>query len=582
MKSKNPLSFHSQTIANKMGRALAGSSLPEILLVITLVLARWWKNSDFSYPSEVALPIILFSILAIIIYRVYRFIFGYGLASHLSALLLVYSLYNYQSTINSSIAKQVLSILPSTWDTPFTQSLVMAILLAIVYGFIGWIFSKLLNRFQIIRYLQPYKVLLFAVCFIFVVQLAVVGKRLWEIRQPLGYQYKPPSLNYDPAKVVSKPDIYYLVFDRYASSETLKDIYNYDNSDLVNFLTQQGFVTRSSAYANYPFTMSSLSSTMSLNYLPEFRRLFSKDGEWQAGFAYRSVINNPPIAQTLKAHGYSYTQVSSWWDFTRLNINADHHPTISFRFNVLNKAFYLSDLERDIINKSILSPWLTKGMSIGKNPILKYGLDRNPRQNFEAQTSALKELAVRDNKTTPQFIFAHILSPHEPFIFKADGSDTDYSPDRNDLGIDEKVKYTNQVTYLNKRIKDLISHIRASSPNAAIVIQADEGPYPKQFRFELAKGHYYDPIDLPLPQMKQKFGILASYYLPGVDPEKTKQVDSSVNIFRFVLNNYLGYNLPLLAECNFSMGSKFSIYNYQLVTDKLTGRPAPGICEKYR
>ena len=308
--------------------------------------------------------------------------------------------------------------------------------------------------------------------------------------------------------------------------------------------------------------------------------MFKKSGDWQSAAPYRSILNNPPIAQILKQNGYSYNQVSSWWDFTRVGIQADSQPTKSFRLQAPGADYYLSDVQRDIINKSVLSPWLKKGLSIGSWPLAKYDLTRNPQQNFESQMSALKNLAARPDKTQPQFSFAHVLVPHDPYIFAADGTTPAYDSNRTDNGADETIKYTNQVTYLNQRIKDLIGYIRTKSPGAIIVIQADEGPYPKEFRYKLEPGHYYDPAKLSLDKMKQKFSTLTSYYLPGVDANE-KTVESNVDIFRYILNRYLGYSLEMLPDCHFSTGDKFTIYSYEDVTDKLTGQPTPQACGKY-
>jgi hypothetical protein len=137
------------------------------------------------------------------------------------------------------------------------------------------------------------------------------------------------------------------------------------------------------------------------------------------------------------------------------------------------------------------------------------------------------------------------------------------------------------MTYINTRIKDLILNIRSTSPNAVIFIQADEGPYPEQFRGDMTAMHHYDTSELPLSDMKQKFGILASYYMPGISDNEVKKLDASVNVFPFILNHYLGYNLPLLPDCQMSMGNKFDVYNYKLVTDQLKGHPADPKCKQY-
>jgi hypothetical protein len=69
--------------------------------------------------------------------------------------------------------------------------------------------------------------------------------------------------------------------------------------------------------------------------------------------------------------------------------------------------------------------------------------------------------------------------------------------------------------------------------------------------------------------------------MPGVSSDEVKKLNASVNVFPFILNHYLGYNLPMLPDCQFAMGNKYNVYNYQLVSDKLKGQqPDPG-CKSY-
>jgi hypothetical protein len=204
----------------------------------------------------------------------------------------------------------------------------------------------------------------------------------------------------------------------------------------------------------------------------------------------------------------------------------------------------------------------------------------DPAANFYWQRDTVEKIAAASHDQ-PQFTYTHFLSPHDPYIFSADGTPTTYSHDRNDDGADEYVKYTNQLTYINTQYTQIITKIRAADPNAVIIIQADEGPYPKEFRGTLTKKHYFDPINLPTDHMKQKVGVMASYYLPGVDPETvSKNMNSNVNTFRFVLSHYLGYNLPNLPDCHISTGNKFQVFNFGLLNKQLTGQDAPE-CQQY-
>lgn len=561
----------------KVLRWLAGTSLPEILLVTTFVLSRYLNNIDFTYPAELIGPIVLLGLMATAVYYLFRVILG-PLRAHWAALPAVYLLYSFQ-LYAGRYDEIVRVLLPQGLETVFAKSLLFVLLLMIACGLFGWLAGKLFVLKQV-RKLQPAKVVLFFVLFLFASQVVKVSVKLVEIAPELGYRHTMTMPAKDPSKPVTKPDIYYLVFDRYTNNEALKQQYGYDNSYFTDFLANEGFVTRDQAYANYAFTLSSISSTMAMQYHTELGKRYSGNSH-QTAIPYRHILDNPPVAEILKREGYQYNQVSSWSDYTRLVGTADDDPAKSFRLNALWFDYYPSDLARDIINKSVLSPFLKKGITVGKSPIIKYELDRNPYENLEAQMAGLKHIA-NNSTDKPQFSFAHVLVPHDPYIYNADGSPATYDSARNDNGVDEFVKYTNQITYINKRTEDLIKAIKQASPDAVIILQADEGSYPKDFRHALTPSSYYNPATLEVPKMQQKFGILASYYMPGVDESTVRQeLDSSVNAFRFVLSHYLGYKIDMLPDCHFASGNKFNLYQYQLVTDKLTGRPNPTECASY-
>lgn len=565
-------------LLHTLSHRLARTSLPEILFVGTFVLSRYQANIDFSYPVEIIIPFTAFALLATVAYYLQRLVLRSVLAAHLASLPWVYLLYNFQYS-NSLLGNVVSVLLPGKFETNFTSGLTLALLLGVLCGAAGYTLAKL-SRWHRLRNLQLPKALIFFIIFLFVSQAAKIGLRLIDIREELSYRYQTVMPARDPGKAVSKPDIYYLVFDRYASDTVLKRTYGYDNSQLTAYLDEQGFVSRQDAMTNYPFTMSSLSSTLSMEYHTALSDRFGKNG-FQTGFPYRSILNDPPVAQILRTDGYEFNQSSSWWDFSRVTVNSPVNMTKSYRLNLFGRALFLSDLERDIFYKSFFSPVLKKGLTLGRQPIVTYDRDRNPRQNLDVQIDYIKQLAT-EKRNQPQFTFAHIIAPHPPYVFNADGSDTTYDNGPNDNGADENVKYINELVYINQRLKELVQIIRTNSPDAVIIVQADEGPYPKQFRFELAPGRNYNPKDLRLPEMKQKFGIIASYYMPGVDKKTVADnVTASVNPFRFVLSNYLGYKLDMLPDCQFASGNKFNVYEFSVLNSTLGTKVPDSLCKRY-
>lgn len=567
--------------ALKLVYALARSSLPEILFISTYIISHYLPNADFSYPYELLMPIILMGVLISIFYYSFKFIFKRALTAHVAALPLAYGLYHY-GDFSRQTGSIINPILPNSLETPFVLAILSLLGAAVLYGIAAYYAVRLLNRWQQIQLgPQLLKIALFIITFNFSVQAVVLANFFFHTHDQLKYTrpYTAPQRSSSSTADIRKPDIYYLVFDRYANAETLKKTYNYDNSAFLQFLNDEGFVTRENAYANYPYTMSSVGSTLAMDYLPDISK-FAGDAK-QSGFPYRSILNDPPAIHTLQENGYKYNLINSWWDFLRIGPTADSTPTQSFRLRLAGYNFNQSDFSRDIINRTALSPLLKKGIRLGDTTILRYELDRDPRENFESQMTALKTLAKSQHKQ-PQFTFGHILLPHDPYIFGPDGSPTTYSRDRNDRGADEYVKYTNQVTYVNGRIKELIKTIKSASPDAIIIMQSDEGPYPKEFRGSLTKDHYFDPKNLKTESMQQKMGIQASYYFPNDDPAKVAaNMTSNVNTFRFVLSNYLGYNLPLLPNCHFSMGNKFDLFTFELLNKQLTGEDASRECSRY-
>ena len=562
-------------IAQLAEKLLKETSLTEVLLLASWCIAHYLLNPDFSYPSEWILNVVLLGTLATgFFYAIKKVICGrWGLfATHTASMFMSYVLYAYSYAFPSlqAVARH---LMPDSL-TPFGKVTGLLTFFTLVFCLLSVGFTWLMRRFFTAAETPLLKIGLFMVCFVFVSQMAKVGAQVWKYRHELAYKPAALQLTQDTSKIIAKPNIYYLVFDRYASNETLQTIYQYDNSAMTNFLTEQGFANRLTAYSNYPFTMMSLGSTLKMEYQTDLTSQFQyRSVEHQAGFPYRKALDSPPVAHVLKNNGYEYTMLSSWWDFTRKSVLADRRPTDSYRLQAFGKTFWLTDLQRDIVNKSVLSPLLLKGASVGSTPIIRYDLDRAPAENLYAQLATLKTLAATAKQSAkPQFVFAHILSPHDPYIFLPDGSSTTYDQNRTDNDADEKVKYINQLSYVTGQFRDTIAHIRANDPGAVIILQADEGPYPKQFQGGQSASHYHNPVDLPDAELRQKYGIFASYYLPGVSQEETLNgIDSPVNAFRFVLSHYLGYTLPNLPDCSYSVGAKYKLYQATDVTARLRG-----------
>ena len=143
-------------------------------------------------------------------------------------------------------------------------------------------------------------------------------------------------------------------------------------------------------------------------------------------------------------------------------------------------------------------------------------------------------------------VFAHIVSPHPPFVFDMQGNpiqpERSYSiGDGDDYGGDwEEYRrgYAGQVQFVNRMLEETVDAIlRKSSGPPIIIIQGDHGP-----------GAF---LDLSTPEqtcLLERSSIFNAYYLPGVNTSVLTPDMTPVNSFRIVLNVYFNANLGLLPD----------------------------------
>ena len=308
------------------------------------------------------------------------------------------------------------------------------------------------------------------------------------------------------------PDIYYLIFDRYAGEETLKEKFDYDNSDFISFLKSKGFFVASSSHTNYSRTRFSLVSSLNMQLLTDMPEI-SMSGS--SSRKVNELLQNNKLQQILKKNGYTYIHFSSNWESTRLNKYAD--TTINyglsidqFTFAVFESSIFYPSLENHLLNKFYRNNIQKTLDHIGKLPFTKQ----------------------------PKFVFAHILAPHPPYFFDKDGNPFTQKQLKQK---EEKGNYLDYLAYINGQIKKIVEEILLNSKNPPIIIlQADEGPY------------LFDEFSTLPPQEKKalgiRTGILNAYYAPELDSATLSDSITPVNTFRLIFNAYFGTSYPRLED----------------------------------
>lgn len=315
----------------------------------------------------------------------------------------------------------------------------------------------------------------------------------------------------------SLPDIYYIVLDEYGRADALAERYGYDNSGFTAALAERGFYVADAAHSNYALTFLSLASSLNMRYLDEVAEQSSSEA------VYFSLVDQNEVAQVLKAAGYRYVHVNSGWGPTDRPQGADvvvphrgvdeyNFAGVLYRTTMLN-AFYpavMSSQHRQVI-----------------------------LEDFEQ----IGEVASMER---PTFTLAHLLTPHPPYVFRADGSPVPASEVGrmmccwwanafNDA-------YVEQVQFTNTQVLALVDRILADSDQPPIIIlQGDHGTKPQ---------------DVPDFEgvARERLSIFSAYYLPGEGEEALYPSITPVNTFRVIFDTYLGTELGLLEDHSYLSG----------------------------
>jgi sulfatase-like protein len=343
-----------------------------------------------------------------------------------------------------------------------------------------------------------------------------------------------------------KPDIYYLVFDRYAGARTLEELFGYDNRELLDYLQSKGFDVADRARANYQATAPSLATSLNMRYLDWIPKT---SGHTTSSLPMYAAIRDNQVVRNLRSRGYRYVHIGSRWDMTRsnpvANINIRNDQTTEF-----TRVFFGSTALLPAMRHGILGPSET---------------DR-PESARRITQRQLNEITEARTFAGPKFVFAHLGLPHPPYVFDRNGRPIDKQP----LGVAPRARaYLEQLEYTNTRIKALVEKLLDAPPGRqpVVILQADEGPYPSFGH--TAPAQWWRTTDAKL---RTKFRILMAVHMPGIEAGVYPHL-SPVNVFRVVFNSYFGTELPLLPDESYVPTDKDRPYVWTRITDRLDDPP---------
>jgi hypothetical protein len=203
----------------------------------------------------------------------------------------------------------------------------------------------------------------------------------------------------------------------------------------------------------------------------------------------------------------------------------------------------LNKFERFLLTDTPLEP-LTNAYSL-KLPIPNYDTHRSRVLN---KLETIK--TVPDDVSGPKIVYFHVVVPHPPFVFDADGNavtpNRPYSiADGEDYpgSADEyRSGYRQQLIFLNKEILQVLDAILAKSPNPPIIVlMGDHGP----------ASMFSSDMENP-GCLRERTHNLYAVLLPHHQKDGTAYASMTpVNTFRVIFNTYFGTDLPLLDDATY-------------------------------
>ncbi len=328
-------------------------------------------------------------------------------------------------------------------------------------------------------------------------------------------------------KGIKKPDIYYIILDGYGRNDVLKNVYNYDNNDFINELEKRHFFIARKSCSNYSQTLLSLASSLNMEYL-DSKSMLPNIGVTYRQYLSSKIIDNK-VVNILHRIGYKFVTFSSGYSGTEIK-NSD---------NYFSPKFSPDEFENMLIATTPIYSLLQL--------LTSYSGFYIHRQRIIYTLNEIPKVKINDS---PFFLFAHVVSPHPPFVF-ANDNETPKTSNSNQLSFLDgyhyhsfndslqeqyKIKYILQLKKINNLVLKMIDDLLANKgKNSIIILQSDHGPG------ALLNWEFPDPSTY-----SERMPILNAYYFPEISNPIIYNSITPVNSFRLIFNKYFNFNLKLL------------------------------------
>lgn len=338
------------------------------------------------------------------------------------------------------------------------------------------------------------------------------------------------------------PDIYYIILDAYSRDDILGDFYDFDNRAFLNDLTSLGFYIARCSQSNYAQTQLSLASALNMNFIDELGGEFSPEQTKRVGMP--GLIKRSTVRSMLESLGYKSVAFETGYYWTQVEDADVYLSPQSSTASRLDVTGGLNAFEALLIKTSAVLILVDGASALPQ--FLQLDIDHPDQIHRERVLFTLDQLGRLPGMPGPKFVFAHIVSPHKPFVFGPQGEIVEQAQD-------EISGYRDQVAYLNSRLIPLFQKIISDSATPPIIILQG------------------DHAGLDTSE-EERMAILNAYYLPDAGNQLLYESISPINTFRLIFNRYFGGQYDLLEDISYFSSYQYP-YRYTVIPNSRPGCP---------
>jgi hypothetical protein len=499
-----------------------------ILLAVYPGLALWAYNFVQMKPAD-AQPVILFSLVfGILVFLCVSLIIKNQEKSSLISSLLIILFFTYGHVYELIFKKELFGFV-------FGRHKVLLLAWVVIFViFLWWILKAGDGRQGLNRILNWVSIALFLVA---VVQLGYAQLSFVISKQKGRSETSTQLLNTTGLSTENLPDVYFIILDGYTRSDTMLQVYGYDNSEFINQLKKLGFVIPACASSNYTMTTLSITSIFNMDYYETYVQNVDKSATKLDFNMFQDHVIFSPVRENFAKLGYkmiTFEAGAQWLDITDSDMYIEPDPKLVrvqsyLTFNDFEELFAKTTLLTVLIDAQNVSPAF-QNFEIKLQDQLeatlqkKFGEVLKPsRSKYNLLLFMLDQLENLYKIPGKKFVYFHIVAPHRPYVMDRNGN---YVPGDFDNPIPG---YPGTAAYLDKRLPEILNTIISKSSRPPIIIvQGDHG---------------YD-YDVKENRLK----ILNAYYLPDGGSTRIYPAITPVNTFRIIFNDYFGGHYPLLKD----------------------------------